>query len=48
MITRIKNGRVVLPGGVAEDTYIYLNDGLISAVTKAEMPFDQELDAPGR
>ena len=48
MITRIKNGRVVLPGGVAEDTYVYLNDGLISAVTKAEMPFDQELDAQGR
>ena len=48
MITRIKNGRVVLPGGVAEDTYVYLNDGLISAVTKVEMPFDQELDAQGR
>lgn len=48
MITRIKNGRVVLPGGVAEDTYVYLQDGLILAVTKAERPFDQEIDAQGR
>lgn len=47
MITRIKNGRVVLPGGVA-DAYVYLEDGVILAVTKEEKPFDQELDAAGR
>ncbi len=48
MITRIKNGRVVLPGGIAEDTYVYLEDGLILAVVKGEIPFDQEIDAAGR
>lgn len=48
MITRIKNGRVVLPGGVAVDTYVYLEDGMITAVTKDEKPFDTEIDAAGR
>ena len=36
MITRIKNGRVILRDGIA-DTYVYLADGLISAVTQEEL-----------
>lgn len=48
MITRIKNGRVILRDGLAADTYVYMEDGLISAVTKDELPFDAEIDAQGR
>lgn len=47
MTTRIKNGRVILRDGVA-DTYVYMADGLIIAVTKDELPFDEEIDAAGR
>lgn len=48
MITRIKNGRVILRDGLAEDTHVYFQDGLITAVTKEELPFDEEIDAQGR
>jgi len=48
VITRIKNGRVILRDGVAENTYVYLEDGLIAAVTQDEKPFDAEIDAAGR
>ena len=48
MITRIKNGRVILRDGLAADTYVYMEDGLITAVTKDELPFDAEIDAQGR
>jgi len=48
MITRIKNGRVILRDGVVENIYIYMEDGLITAVTGDEKPFDAEIDAAGR
>ena len=48
MITRIKNGRVILRDGVLENIYIYMEDGLITAVTGDEKPFDAEIDAAGR
>ena len=48
MITRIKNGRVILRDGVVENTYIYMEDGLITAVTGDELPFDAEIDAQGQ
>ncbi len=47
MTTRIKNGRVILRDGVA-DVYVYMTDGLITAVTADELPFDEEIDAAGR
>jgi len=46
MITRIKNGRVILADKVTED-YIYIEDGKIVDVTKEEKPFDDEIDAEG-
>ena len=48
MITRIKGGKVILTDGLAPDTFIYMEDGLITAVTKDELPFDAEIDAAGR
>ena len=48
MTTRIKNGRVILRDGLAGDMYVYVQDGLISAVTAEELPFDAEIDAAGR
>ena len=47
MITRIKNGRFILPTGVEEHFYLYIEDEKIQAITKKELPFDGELDAKG-
>ena len=44
MITRIKNGKLILPDGYANQ-YLYLSDGKISAITDEELPFDKEIDA---
>ncbi len=46
MITRIKNGRVILSDSIT-DAYVYIEDGKILDVTAEEMPFDDEIDAEG-
>ncbi len=46
MITRIKNGRVVLSDSIA-DAYVYVEDGKILDVTSDELAFDDEIDAEG-
>jgi len=47
MITRIENGRVIADGGIRE-AYVYLEDGIITAVTNENLPFDNSLDAKGQ
>ncbi|MBE7028340.1 MAG: N-acetylglucosamine-6-phosphate deacetylase [Ruminococcaceae bacterium] len=47
MITRIKNGLLVLPESIAENLYIYIENGKIINVTERELPFDKEIDAEG-
>ena len=46
MITRIKNGRVVLTDTIV-DAYVYIEDGKILDVTAEELAFDDEIDAEG-
>lgn len=48
MITRIKNGRFILPEGIAENIYLYFENGTITHITEEELPFDAEIDAEGR
>lgn len=47
MTTRIKNARLLLPEGLEEGKYLYFSDGVITAVTAEELPFDHEIDAAG-
>lgn len=46
MITRIKNGRVILDDSI-EELYVYIEDGKILDVTAEELAFDDEIDAMG-
>lgn len=48
MITRIKNGRCILPDGICEKVYVYFEKGKITQVTDKELPYDQEIDAEGQ
>ena len=45
---KISGGRVILGDRVASDLCVYVQDGLIAAVTAQEMPFDEEIHAEGR
>ena len=45
MITRICNGKVV--SGEISEQYVYFENGVITAVTPRELPFDCEVDAKG-
>ena len=46
MITKIKNGKLILPKGICEKN-IYFEDGKITAITNDNIPFDEEYDANG-
>jgi len=46
MITKIKNGSLITPGGITEKN-LYFENGKISAITEAELDFDTEFDARG-
>ncbi len=46
MITRIKNGRVILGDSIIE-AYVYIEDGKILDVTEEELAFEDEIDAEG-
>ncbi len=45
MVTKIKNGRLILPDAVAEDFSLYIKDEKIMAVTRENLAFDREIDA---
>lgn len=46
MITRIKNG-VIITETLEKGKYLYYQNGKITAITDAELPFDREIDAEG-
>ena len=46
MITKIKNGKLLLPDGICEKN-LYFENGTITAITEEELPFDAEYDAGG-
>ena len=46
MVTRIKNGRVILTDSIKE-AYVYIEEGKILDVTAEELAFDDEIDAEG-
>ncbi len=46
MITKIINGKLLLPDGIRE-TELYLENGKILAIGDAALPFDEEYDACG-
>ena len=45
---KISGGKVILRDGVAEHLNVYVQDGLIAAVTAEDLPFDEEIKAEGR
>ena len=48
MITKITGGKVILRDGLAENMNVYVQDGLITAVTADHLPCDEVIDAAGR
>lgn len=44
MITKIKDGALITPGGIVEKN-LYIKDGKILDITDKEIPFDEEIDA---
>ncbi len=46
MITKIKNGRLILPDGIFEKN-LYIENEKILAITEEELSFDKEIDAEG-
>lgn len=46
MITKIKNGRLILPCGIVNKK-LYMQNGRIIAVTNEDLRFDNEIDADG-
>ena len=47
MITKIKNGRLILKGGIDDEKSLYIKDSRILAITEEELLFDKEIDANG-
>ena len=47
MITKIKNGKIVLADKVLDNSFIYFEDSKITAVTSENLAFDREIDAEG-
>ena len=47
MITRIKNGRLITPAGIAEKS-LYIKNGKIIDITEKELKSDKEIDADGK
>lgn len=46
MITKIINGKLILPDGIYEKN-LYIEDGKIEAITEENLSFDEEYDAKG-
>lgn len=47
MITKIKNGRLILKNGIDDRKNLYIEDNHIIDATECEIPFDCEIDAKG-
>ena len=47
MVTKIKNGRLILKDGIDSQKNLYIDDSRILDVTECEIPFDCEIDANG-
>ena len=47
MITKIKNA-VIITDRLLENHSLYMEDGIITAITQESLPFDAEIDAEGR
>ena len=47
MITKIKNGKIILPDGLLEGYSLYFENGKITDITTEELPFDNQIDAKG-
>ncbi len=47
MITKIINARIVCVDGILEDQSLYVEDGVIKAVTKESLPYENVIDAEG-
>lgn len=47
MLTKIKNGRLVLPDKVLENQNLYFADNVIQYITSENIPCDAEIDAAG-
>ena len=45
---KISGGKVILRDRVAEDLNVYVENGLIAAVTAEDLAFDEQIDAAGR
>ena len=45
---KISGGKVILRDHVAENLNVYVENGLIAAVTAEDLPFDEEIKAEGR
>ena len=45
MITRIKNGKLIIGDDIICDKFLYFEDGCITHITEDALPFDQEIDA---
>ncbi len=46
MITKITNGKLILTDGIFEKN-LYIEDGIIKAITEENLPFDEEYNAAG-
>ncbi|MBE6749841.1 MAG: N-acetylglucosamine-6-phosphate deacetylase [Ruminococcaceae bacterium] len=47
MITKISKGKIILEDRVLEGSNVYIDDGVIKAVTTDELEFDKEINAEG-
>ena len=47
MKTKGSGGKVILRDGPADNLFVYIEEGRITAVTDRHMPFDQVNDAAG-
>ena len=48
MITRIKNGKLIIGDEIISGKYLYFEDGRITNISDAELAFDAEIDADGK
>lgn len=48
MITRIKNGKLIIGDEIISGKYLYFEDGRITNISDAELKFDEEIDANGK
>ena len=47
MVTKIINARIVCADSILEDQFVYIENGIIKAVTKESLPYENVIDAEG-